>query len=1172
MTYIHLIKKLISRKNLCLTLYRTFCLSILLCLSGQLISQEKCWSIRDENDNNATLYSWDNTGSLTEVGKLNTESVETMTMNGDCNSVYTTSKGNFGSVNLTSGLFTVISDLGDMYNPTLGTENISDVDGMAIDNLSGYIYAVERKVPGDDLLFLIDPTNGSIVSNAFGPSTDYVPIPGALEDVDDIAFNPCTYELFGISTVSGSTTIYDRVVKIDINTGQATTLVSTLECDIEGLTFDNDCKLYGSVGYKGCVNPGAVFETNQTTGALTEIVDIGGDVEAVVCCVPAPLPSALTCNIDEIISDCSASGASLQVLPSGGTGGYTYSWSTGSTSNIISGLSVGAYSVKVEDFAGNTTTCNYTITECTAACCENLITNGGFENYPSSFTFPYTFEGLPANTVGQGNWFSTNWISASSDDNMLWLLKDNSNQVNNPEGSHFAFIRGQGDCAQLCGDGPDQCNIESLLCSSWKDGNTYELCFETASWDENFSGNTPTGPGTQTGSSVSVEVQYQTGISNISTTSLPASSSFNNLNWQQICATFSYDASNPIKTFFITQSGTGGIVVDDVIFTDFDDPCCEIIADIDNSCSILNTNHGFENSGGTNFSTNYNGIPAALLPRNSNIIPGFNADFGCTTNGPCPDSYWVNDAADNVNNPEGDKFVVLTQHNYCMRVTISLTEGECYDLSAYGALYNNGNITGELNIEYLDSNSNLVVISSNTFTSSSNFNSLNWSKFTTTFTPPSTGTFSLYFTFDNPTGAFSGGFALDDIRITPCCYEVCSGESVTLNGNSTGGTGSVNYSWSNGQNTQNITVTPTSNTSYTLTATDSKGCESNATIEVNVEECCEVDHDIPDSWDFSCDDNTKVELLGTGINNNLPATINIPNPGNVTSIIAQATFKENDNDCVDFITQTENASVSWIKLDDVGCPHGYSYRAMLDPSSYVTVSADMAANAQSFVIYVFRQDPSFANSLSQGRFINACVYQSSHCETFTLPTQASDRDIDVTIPISDLHANPDKVMYIHLDACGTSSTTTVNNYNSGNSLTMVDITLEDVAGTCTSLEICYESPADGQSFYMSGSASVESVCCDMTCSIVRDQYVDCDCGENGSATVNVVNGSAPYTYLWSNGETTQQASSLGEGSHTVIVTDSNNCETSCEIYMEVDPGCCFNIMSNGFLRNVSRGN
>ncbi|MDX2280653.1 MAG: SdrD B-like domain-containing protein, partial [Saprospiraceae bacterium] len=53
--------------------------------------------------------------------------------------------------------------------------------------------------------------------------------------------------------------------------------------------------------------------------------------------------------------------------------------------------------------------------------------------------------------------------------------------------------------------------------------------------------------------------------------------------------------------------------------------------------------------------------------------------------------------------------------------------------------------------------------------------------------------------------------------------------------------------------------------------------------------------------------------------------------------------------------------------------------------------------------------------------------------------------------------------------------------------------------------------------------------------------VSCNGGNNGTVTLTVSGGTPGYTYLWSNGATTQNINTLTAATYTVTVTDANNC-------------------------------
>lgn len=72
--------------------------------------------------------------------------------------------------------------------------------------------------------------------------------------------------------------------------------------------------------------------------------------------------------------------------------------------------------------------------------------------------------------------------------------------------------------------------------------------------------------------------------------------------------------------------------------------------------------------------------------------------------------------------------------------------------------------------------------------------------------------------------------------------------------------------------------------------------------------------------------------------------------------------------------------------------------------------------------------------------------------------------------------------------------------------------------------------------------------------------------DDGTATANPTGGTAPFTYEWSNGETTQTITDLPSANYTVIVTDANGC--TAEQTVPVAPANCA-IVANIASNNVS---
>ncbi len=69
-------------------------------------------------------------------------------------------------------------------------------------------------------------------------------------------------------------------------------------------------------------------------------------------------------------------------------------------------------------------------------------------------------------------------------------------------------------------------------------------------------------------------------------------------------------------------------------------------------------------------------------------------------------------------------------------------------------------------------------------------------------------------------------------------------------------------------------------------------------------------------------------------------------------------------------------------------------------------------------------------------------------------------------------------------------------------------------------------------------------------SIVDTVVPTCYDANNGSLTVEVLGGVAPYTYLWNTGESSLSLANLGEGVYTFEVMDAIGCTTTKEIVLE----------------------
>ena len=76
----------------------------------------------------------------------------------------------------------------------------------------------------------------------------------------------------------------------------------------------------------------------------------------------------------------------------------------------------------------------------------------------------------------------------------------------------------------------------------------------------------------------------------------------------------------------------------------------------------------------------------------------------------------------------------------------------------------------------------------------------------------------------------------------------------------------------------------------------------------------------------------------------------------------------------------------------------------------------------------------------------------------------------------------------------------------------------------------------------------------------------------GTATASLVGGLAPFTYLWSNGDTSSTTDSLAAGTYSIQVTDSTNCISNASVTISEPDAFSFNYsVNNAYCNGANNG-
>lgn len=358
---------------------------------------------------------------------------------------------------------------------------------------------------------------------------------------------------------------------------------------------------------------------------------------------------------------------------------------------------------------------------------------------------------------------------------------------------------------------------------------------------------------------------------------------------------------------------------------------------------------------------------------------------------------------------------------------------------------------------------------------------------------------------------------------------LCSGDnsgSIEI-GTVTGGTGSYEYEWNNGE-TSNVNSNLFSGT-YTVTITDSNDCELIESYEVldgisislnidNIGSTCETEMDI----------------------------IAIASPVNPLYQYAWST-----NETTQIITATNDVQYTVTVTNELGCTADaeFSYELnsglmvdlTIDGSGPYTLSAEASGGATTLYSYLWLETNETTSSIEVN---TPGTYTVEVTDQFCTITDSIIIDETCVLSVDSLVVNP----LCNGEASGSIELSSVFDmdfngisyeWNTGETTN----TISNLAAGEYSVTISSPNCIDSLTFNLIDPPAVL---------IDFDTTDPTESNPNlGSIIAEITNGTMPYQYQWSTGDSTATIDSLGAGVYVLTVTDANLCETIDSVELEL---------------------
>ncbi len=378
----------------------------------------------------------------------------------------------------------------------------------------------------------------------------------------------------------------------------------------------------------------------------------------------------------------------------------------------------------------------------------------------------------------------------------------------------------------------------------------------------------------------------------------------------------------------------------------------------------------------------------------------------------------------------------------------------------------------------------------------------------------------------------------------------CGDNTASIDIEVTGGTAPYTYKWDTGSTNNRIFNLPSDN--YEVTVTDANGCESARVINIK----------LPEPIAISISSNSPV------CSRNLDEL-----QVNVSGGVAPYTYQWNNGKTSDYINVPAGDYTVTV-TDAEGCFATMTTTVVeLLPVQVLTTATEAGCGGKGgdVTVTVNNGMPPFIFNWANGattkdlKNVPAGVYEgivtdANGCSALALATVTSSANIEATASALDPTCADSKNGAVYVTVKGGTAPLQYL-WNTGETTKdLVNIDAGKYSLTIT----------DGQNCNFVTDAILTAPA---ALSIAETGQTSAICeASDGSLTIDAKGGTAPYTYLWNNGVTTNQLEKTTAGAYQVTVTDSKGCIVSRTFTLQSDCTCPEPLYTNIMINNANCGN